>query len=88
MSGLIRGEKIGIAYINLYAVACLDGREIDWNKFNLVIDLDKIDLDDLLGFWHGIGMTPNKAFEYCETLEINVDLIEVRQIFAELDTLV
>lgn len=88
MSELIRGEKIATAYVNLYAVACLDGKEVDWSKFDIVIDLDKLNTDDLLGFWHGIGMTPDKAFEYCEILEIDLDLTQVKQVFAELDTLV
>lgn len=44
--------------------------------------------DEILSGWHGIGLTPEKAYEYAEHLGFPETLDEVKDMFKELTSLV
>jgi len=44
--------------------------------------------DEILSFWHGLGMTPEKAYEYALHLGFTETLDEIKAMYQELTSLV
>lgn len=73
---MISEQRIAEAFKELYFAS--SGIDKDISKSN-------IDLDDMLGFWHGLGMASYRAFVYAQILGFEVTAKETDQIWEELD---
>lgn len=70
-----RELRLAKIYRNLYKAACLPGE-------------DPEDTEATLCFWHGIGMSAGKAYEYSQLLRFDRTRGEIEALFTELTELV